>query len=362
MTESERRPRPRAFRLDGENVVPPKPQSQAADQTRPFATKVIEPETDVFASALAGGSAGLEADEEAIETAQGSGLLRRFVFSTSGVFWSALTGLLSLALTLWVTQLVEGLFAHSAVLGAIGLALAGALFATALVLLWREIRAMMRQNQIAKLHIALAAARAADDGKAARELLLELCKIYETRPETAQARARVLDLSREIIDGRDLIDVAERTLVLPLDASARREIADASKRVSIVTTVSPRALLDVLFVAGQAIVLMRRIAEIYGGRPGLLGFFKLARSVGAHLTITGGLAIGDSLLQQLVGHGIAAKLSARLGEGVLNGLLTARVGISAMAVCRPMPFCAEKQPGVKEVAPFLFGDRSKANV
>jgi putative membrane protein len=217
----------------------------------------------------------------------------------------------------------------------------------------------MRQNRIARLHIALAQARSEDDGKAARARLVELCKLYEKRVETAKARARVLELSKEIIDGRDLIDLAERTLVLPLDQRVTREIAAASKRVSVVTTVSPRALLDVIFVAGQAIWLMRRIAEIYGGRPGLLGFFKLARSVGAHLTITGGLAIGDSLLQQLVGHGIAAKLSARLGEGVLNGLLTARVGLSAMAVCRPMPFAAEKQPGVKEVAPFLFGDRSK---
>ena len=81
--------------------------------------------------------------------------------------------------------------------------------------------------------------------------------------------------------------------------------------------------------------------------------------MGAHLAITGGLAVGDSVLQQIVGHGIAARLSARLGEGVLNGLLTARVGLSAMAVCRPTPFIAHEQPGVSDVAPFLFGDKAK---
>ena len=359
MTEPERRPRPRAFRLDGDTVVPPKSAREGQEQARPFATKVIEPDEDPFAS-RASAEGDLEADEQAVEEAQAGGLLRRFLLSWGGVFWSALTGLISLAVTLWVTKLVEDLFAHSALLGTIGFALAAALAASALILFAREIRTMMRQNKIAKLHIALAKARADDDGKGARARLVELCGIYEARPETAQARARVLELSREIIDGRDLIDLAERTLVLPLDEVARREIASASKRVSVVTTISPRALVDLIFVAAQAIALMRRIAEIYGGRPGLLGFFKLARSVGSHLAITGGLAIGDSLLQQLVGHGIAAKVSARLGEGVLNGLLTARVGLSAMAVCRPMPFCAEKQPGVAEVAPFLFGDKSKS--
>ena len=75
------------------------------------------------------------------------------------------------------------------------------------------------------------------------------------------------------------------------------------------------------------------------------------------LAITGGMAAGDSLVQQFLGHGLASRLSARLGEGVLNGLLTARVGLSAMAVCRPLPFAAKPAPGLKDVAPFLFGDK-----
>ena len=48
------------------------------------------------------------------------------------------------------------------------------------------------------------------------------------------------------------------------------------------------------------------------------------------------------------------RLGGRMGAGVLNGLLTARVGLSALAVCRPAPFAVVKPPGVSEVAPFLF--------
>ena len=157
-----------------------------------------------------------------------------------------------------------------------------------------------------------------------------------------------------IIDGRDLIDVTERALLRSLDDKAQGEIAAAAKRVSLVTAISPRAILDVVFVVAQIMRLVRRIAEIYGGRPGLLGLIKLARSIGAHIAITGGMAVGDSLLQQLVGHGIASRISARMGEGVLNGMLTTRVGLSALAVCRPMPFSVDKPPGVSDVAPFLF--------
>ena len=60
--------------------------------------------------------------------------------------------------------------------------------------------------------------------------------------------------------------------------------------------------------------------------------------------MTGGMAAGDSLIQQVLGHGIAAKVSARLGEGVLNGLLTARLGLAAIEVTRPLPFAALPPP------------------
>lgn len=356
----QRRARPRAFRLEGDQTVTAKgtPQTDAAN--RP-SVEVVEAEFDVFAREAAALADGMTGDEAAVEAAQADGILRRYVFSWGGVFLSALGGLISLSFTLWLWGFVEDLFRRSAILGMVGLSLAGLAAVAATIYVMREFRAIARQNRIAKLHTALAEAHAGDDVKAARQRVSELCRLYVDRPETGRARALLSDYLKQIIDGRDLITLAERNLVAPLDEEARREIAGAAKRVSVVTAISPRALIDVLFVIGQAIVLMRKIAEIYGGRPGLLGFFKLARSVGAHLAITGGMAVGDSILQQALGHGIAARISAKLGEGVLNGLLTARVGLSAMAVCRPTPFIAEKQPGVSDVAPFLFhgGDKTK---
>ena len=67
------------------------------------------------------------------------------------------------------------------------------------------------------------------------------------------------------------------------------------------------------------------------------------------------MALGDTLIQQIVGHGLAARLSARLGEGVVNGLMTGRIGLAAMDVCRPLPFLAEKRPRLAD----LTGDLMK---
>jgi putative membrane protein len=347
VTLENRRP-PRAFRLDELNL------SLAGSAAEKARATVIEPTFDPFEAEIEAAVAAADPDEAAVEIAQKRGIVARSLFSWSGLFWSALGGLVSLGFGLQLTELVDALFAHSPMIGVIAVGLASLGGIALFVLVGREIAAVVRQRHIAELHIGLARAREADDFKEARRLVGELAGLYVGRAETARARTQLRQLAHDIVDGSDLIDIAERTLIAPLDADVRREIAAAAKRVSMVTALAPRAVIDIVFVAAQAIRLIRRISTIYGGRPGLLGFLKLLRTIAAHIAITGGMAAGDSLLQQVVGHGIAAKLSARLGEGVLNGLLTARVGLSAMAVCRPMPFSTGRAPGIGEVAPFLF--------
>jgi putative membrane protein len=342
---SQRPPRPRAFRLDDRRVaVDDQPASLAPEA-------IIRSQNDPIPAAQ---PAPIDEAELEVEAAQKSGLIARSRLTLAGLAWTGLGGLISLGLGLWATNLIEGLFARAESLGIIGVVF-GLVFLIGLIgLTAREILAVARQTRIAEMHVALAKARAADDRAAARRLVGQLVALYRNRPETARARAQVEEAMRAIIDGRDLIDVAERALLRPLDDKAQGEIAAAAKRVSLVTAISPHAILDVVFVVAQIVRLVRRIAEIYGGRPGLLGLIKLARSIGAHIAITGGMAVGDSLLQQVVGHGIASRISARMGEGVLNGMLTTRVGLSALAVCRPMPFSIDKPPGVSDVAPFLF--------
>ena len=65
-----------------------------------------------------------------------------------------------------------------------------------------------------------------------------------------------------------------------------------------------------------------------------------------HLIATGAVAAGDDLIQTVAGGGVLAKMSRRFGEGLVNGALTARVGIAAMEVCRPLPFLTQPRPKV----------------
>ncbi len=262
---------------------------------------------------------------------------------------------MSLALALWVDGLIRDLFSRNDWLGWTGLGLL-ALFALALlVLVGRELAGLLRLKKVARLRLAADRALAEGLQGEARKVVGELAALYRGRPDTAQGRAALSAHAGEIIDGRELIMLAERDLLAGLDGRARRLISAAARRVSVVTALSPRALVDVAFVLWESLRLIRRISTLYGGRPGLLGLLRLARAVAGHLAVTGSMAVGDTLIQQIVGHGLAARISARLGEGVVNGLMTGRIGLAAMEVCRPLPFVKEKPPRLAD----LTGDLVK---
>jgi putative membrane protein len=338
---SERSPnrRPATFKLDDVNVIVTDPD----DDGRPARGTVhVRPENEQPQLPLA------------IEAAIVPVAPR---FRWGALFWGALCGLVLLGAGLGVAQLIEDLFARSTGLGVLGSVLTFAAALAFVVVAAREALALMRLATIEDLHRRAAAVLASDDRAESRIVLRDLLKLAHQNPHLARARAMLTKHAGDIIDGGDMIRLAERELMTPLDQQARFLISSAAQRVSLVTAISPRALFDVAFVFAASLRLIRQLARLYGGRPGALGMIRLMRHVIAHVAITGGMAASDSVVQQILGHGLTAKLSQRLGEGFLNGLLTARLGLAAIDVTRPLPFTALPRPALTDLAKDLLRKR-----
>ncbi len=264
-------------------------------------------------------------------------------------FWGLALAVIGAVVSVAAWEFAAGLVARVPVLGWIVTGLLGALVLVMLAIALREIAAIARLGRIDTLHRAAGKALAADDLGQARQVADRLVAFYGDRAETAWGRERLAERIGEQFDAAGLLELAETELLAPLDAAAQREVEIAARRVATVTALVPLALADVATALAANLAMIRRVAEIYGGRSGFIGSWRLTRAVFTHLVATGAVAVGDDLLEPVLGGSILSKLSRRFGEGLVNGALSARVGLAAMEVCRPLAFSAGRRPSVRGI-------------
>ena len=320
-------------------AIPTTPNRETIEPRAPraFETTLAEPAPDVF-----------EATPEPLaDTDVAPAPRRRGRFWRNLAVWTGGT-LVSLGLGLAAERLVRDLFATYDWLGWFGLGVLAIFVVALIVLTGRELIGLARLRTMDRLRERAAAALLADDLSSAQKITAELVSLYAGRADLARPRTGLETDAKSILDGAELIRTAERALMAPLDARARALTASSARRVALVTAIAPRALIDIAFVIFESFRLARNLADLYGARPGFFGFLRLIGAILSHLAVTGGLVLTDGVVEQLIGHGVAAKLSAKLGEGVLNGLMTVRVGIAAIKLVRPLPFSTQKSPVVSD--------------
>ncbi len=274
------------------------------------------------------------------------GLTRRASAGTlmeTGFRWglllvSALAGAAFFAASLWFARFVSIGFERDDWIGIVIRALLTVAAVAALVLMLREIVGWLRLSRLGRLRRLVGDAIAKKDLPAERKAADRIIALYRGRPELAWSLARVKSHRADVHDPAALLTLVERDLVAGLDTTARRQITGSAKRIATVTALAPMAWISLVYVVFENIRMMRRIAAIYGGRPGVAGALRLARSVIGHLIAAGGVALTDDLLGQFIGQDMLRRLSRRLGEGAFNGALTARIGVATIAEVRPLPF------------------------
>lgn len=264
-------------------------------------------------------------------------------------FWRLLVSMILFFLSISVWNFVTALIAQNPILGWIAIAFVAVFSIVCLAIILKEWAALARLSRIDSLHREAEALMAANDLSGARAFVGKLEALYAGREDTRWSRQKLAETANDAFDADTLLMFAEDTLMTPLDDQATREIESAARQVAAATALVPLAFADVLVALTTNLRMIRRICEIYGGRSGALGGWRLTRAVVTHLVATGAVAVGDDLISSVGGGHLLGKISRRFGEGLVNGALTARVGIAAMDVCRPLPFSDGKKPRVTSV-------------
>ncbi|MCX8955993.1 YcjF family protein [Erwinia psidii] len=134
-------------------------------------------------------------------------------------------------------------------------------------------------------------------------------------------------------------------LVQPvLDRQARYEIGRSAAESTLMIAVSPLALVDMAFIAWRNLRLINRIAALYGIELGYFSRLRLFRLVMLNIAFAGASELVREVGMDWMSQDLAARFSARAAQGIGAGLLTARLGIKTMELCRPLPWLEDDKP------------------
>lgn len=137
------------------------------------------------------------------------------------------------------------------------------------------------------------------------------------------------------------------------DKKAVKIISENSLQTAALVATSPFVLTDMLFVFASDLRMTNRIAEFYGMELGLSVRYRIYKAVFRNMMMSGGTELLTDMASPL-GVGLIGKFSAKIGQGMLGGLYTARLGIKVAEICRPVEFTDKNKPSTTIVFKAIY--------
>ncbi|MEX5887016.1 YcjF family protein [Providencia hangzhouensis] len=270
---------------------------------------------------------------------------RKLVGAAAGIFGVSVVAQLGVWIhQSWVTQDWT----------ALGVAAAGGLIVVAgvgsVVGEWRRLYRLRERAEERDFARELLHSHGMGQGKVFCEKLAKQSALSMQHPAIVNWQATLHDSHND----REVVELYSRMVQPILDEQARKEISRCSAESAIMIAVSPLALVDMAFIAWRNIRLINRIAAIYGIELGYYSRIRLFRMVLINIAFAGASELIREVGMDWLSQDITARLSTRAAQGIGAGLLTARLGIKAMELCRPLPWI-ENKPRLADFRHQLIG-------
>ena len=249
-----------------------------------------------------------------------------------------------------LVQFIDGAFAHGTGLGIAAAAAVTAGCGGAAYWLMSELRGLWRLRSAERLRRLIPFALSHD----LKAEIDAAAAILARDPVLSEAVARYRAVREPHHTGRDALELFSRFVLAPADRLAEAAIRRAATQAFAINAVSPTALLDTLLFAARALRLIREIAEIYGQRPGLAGTVHLLRRLASGAGMVGAVDLVGGVLVQQLGGAVIERLSASAAESAYAAQKMARLGIIAMALCRPVEFRPGEVPSLRRLVSTLL--------
>ncbi|MFC0139136.1 TIGR01620 family protein [Erwinia mallotivora] len=227
---------------------------------------------------------------------------------------------------------------------ALGGCVAGGLIVCAaagsLVAEWRRLWRLHERAQERDRARELLTSHTSGKGREFCEKLARQAGIDQSHPALQRWHASL----HETHNDREMVTLYAQLVQPVLDRQARYEIGRSAAESTLMIAVSPLALVDMAFIAWRNLRLINRIAALYGIELGYFSRLRLFRLVLLNIAFAGASELVREVGMDWMSQDLAARFSARAAQGIGAGLLTARLGIKTMELCRPLPWLEEDKP------------------
>ncbi len=149
------------------------------------------------------------------------------------------------------------------------------------------------------------------------------------------------------LSSKELVQLYSRVVLKNVDEKALNEVAKFSTEAVVLVALSPVAIIDMLVMLSRNLRMINKIAGLYGLKLGYWSRIKLIKQVFVNMAYAGASEIISDFGSDIVGAELLGKLSVRFAQGLGAGMLTARLGIQTMQLCRPIPF--DEKPKLKHI-------------
>jgi putative membrane protein len=255
-----------------------------------------------------------------------------------------------------LVSFVGGAFDRGTVIGIVATAVVATGTGGALYWFVCELRGLLRLRSAERLRRLIPSALT---GELKRELD-QAGAILARDPLLRSAVAQYRGVLETHHTGGDALELFSRFVLTPADSLGQAAVRRAAAQAFAINAVSPTVLTDTLFFAARALRLIREIAEIYGQRPGIAGTLHLLRQLVGGAGLVGAVDIVGGILAQQLGGAVLEWLSANAAESAYAAQKMARLGIVAMALCRPVGFRPGEAPSLAGIVTGLIHARGEA--
>lgn len=247
-----------------------------------------------------------------------------------------------------------GLFERSVWLGGAFSALLGLVTAGAVGVVGREVLSLRRLGRVEDLRVEGERLMLSEAHGQAEDFLRKVEKLYRDRHELDEPIWRFHDQASDALNDRERLELFAHNVFGPIDRAAYQIVKTSGRDIAVLTALTPIGALDSLIVLVRTVSMMRGIAKLYGVRPGLAATLTLARRGIRNIVIAGVGELVSHAAIETAGASLLRVLSARAGQGAVNGLLAARIGLSIMQICRPLSFTEDDLPSLKKLRSEIF--------